>query len=147
MTEQTRELHPRQVEPESPQRKAAARQLAIELARLAADTRCTNVVVLDVSATSPVTDFFVIATGTSNRQMHTVVQDVIELSESRGQTNVSSSGLDSTIAQWILADLIDVVVHVFSEGARLFYDLENLYADAPRVAWRTESPAGAAQAR
>jgi ribosome-associated protein len=135
MTEKTKELRTRKPEPESPQRKAAARQLAIELARMAADTRCTNVVVLDVSGLSPVTDFFVIATGTSNRQMHTVVTDIVEYAHANGHTSVATSGLDSTVVQWILADMIDVIFHVFSESARTFYDLETLYADASRVEW------------
>ena len=140
MTEKTKELRPRKPEPESPQRKAAARQFAVELARLAADTRCTNVVVLDVSGLSPVADFFVLATGTSNRQMHTVVTDLIEYAHANGHKSVATSGLDSTVVQWILADLIDVIFHVFSEGARAFYDLETLYADATRVEWSSHHP-------
>src|SRR6185503_4678860 len=62
-----------------------SRQFAIECARLVANTRCHNVVVLDVSGLSPVTDFFVLATGTSARQMKTVMEDVEELAEQRKQ--------------------------------------------------------------
>lgn len=141
MTEKTKELPTRKPEPESPERKAAAKRFAIEVAALAADTRCTNVVVLDVSGLSPVTDFFVIATGTSNRQMHTVVTDIIEYAHANGHKSVATSGLDSTIVQWILADVIDVIFHVFSESARAFYDLETLYADAKRVEWSSHRPA------
>lgn len=108
---------------------------------MAADTRCTNVVVLDVSGLSPVTDFFVLATGTSNRQMHTVVTDVVEFAHANGHSRVATSGLDSSIVQWILADLIDVVFHVFSDSARAFYDLETLYTDAVRVDWSSSRPA------
>ena len=141
MIEKTKELRTRKAEPQSPERKAAAKLFAIEIAALAADTRCTNVLVLDVSAQSPMTDFFVIATGTSNRQMHTVVTDIVEFAHANGYKSVATAGLDSTIVQWILADVIDVIFHVFSEEARAFYDLETLYADAARVEWSTHRPA------
>jgi ribosome-associated protein len=115
---------------------AAARKLAMEIAKLAAGTRCSNVVVIDVSTLSPVTDFFVIATGTSNRQMHSVTEEVIEFAEAQGYRSLATAGLDSSNAQWILADFIDVVFHVFNEASRSFYDLENLWAEAKRVEWQ-----------
>jgi ribosome-associated protein len=129
----------RKSQPQSPQRLEAARKFAIELAQLAANTRCSNVVVLDVSAQSPVTDFFVIGTGTSNRQMHSVAEAAIEFAEAQGYRPLATAGMDSSNAQWILADLVDVVFHVFSESSRSFYDLENLWAEARRVEWATET--------
>ena len=63
----------------------AARQFAVESARLAANTRCHNVVVLDVSGISPVTDFLVLATGTSPRQMKTVIDDLEEMAEAQNE--------------------------------------------------------------
>lgn len=108
-----------------------ARQLAIELAKLASDTRCTNVVVLDVSSFSPITDYIILASGTSPRQMRTVATDCIEYAETRGSKSMSASGYEGN--SWICVDLIDVVVHIFSEDARAFYDLDNLWADAIRV--------------
>lgn len=109
------------------------RQLAIAVAKLAADTRCTNVVVLDVSSFSPITDFLVLATGTSPRQMRTVADDCIEAAEHKSYRAMSTSGYDGNA--WICVDLIDVIVHVFSQEARAFYDLDNLWADAVRVEW------------
>lgn len=135
MTEATLAVHGKKTQPQSPQRLEAARKFAVELARLAANTRCSNVMVLDVSGQSPVTDFFVLATGTSNRQMHSVADDVMEFAQAQGLPTLATAGMDSSNAQWILTDFIDVVFHVFSESARAFYDLENLWAEARPVEW------------
>ncbi len=105
--------------------------MAVRLAKLAADTRCTNVVVLDVSGISPITDFLIIGTGTSPRQMRTVADDCIELAQAQKFTALSANGYDGS--SWICVDLIDIVLHVFSDEARAFYDLENLWAEAQRV--------------
>ena len=121
--------------PDSPERRTAAREFAIELARMAANTRCTNVMVIDVTGLSPVTDFFVVGTGTSNRQMRSVADDAVEFAKPKGFAPLSVSGLDSSTTNWILADFVDVIFHVFSEEARLYYDIENLWAEAPHVEW------------
>ena len=113
-----------------------SRQFAIECARLLANTRCHNVVVLDVSGLSPVTDFFVLATGTSARQMKTVMQDVEELAENKKVGCMGRSGYEGEM--WMLCDMIDVLVHVFSQDARMYYDLDSLWGDAKRVEWQEE---------
>jgi ribosome-associated protein len=113
-----------------------SRQFAIECARLVANTRCHNVVVLDVSGLSPVTDFFVLATGTSARQMKTVMEDVEELAEQRKVGCLGRSGYEGET--WMLCDMVDVIVHVFSPDARMYYDLDSLWGDARRVEWREE---------
>ena len=115
------------------QRLAAARQFAIEAARHFAATRCHNVVVLDMDGLSPITDFMVIGTGTSPRQMRTVVDQLEEVAEPKGHRKLSRSGDES--GQWIVTDFVDVVCHVFSPEARHFYDLDNLWGDAKRVEW------------
>ncbi|WP_428938444.1 ribosome silencing factor [Fontivita pretiosa] len=114
----------------------AARRFAIEAARLAANTRCHNVVVLDVSGLSPVCDFFVIATGTSPRQMRTVADDLEELAQAQGYPPLNEAGREGST--WILVDCIDVVIHVFSEQARQYYDLDSLWGDARRIEWQVE---------
>jgi ribosome-associated protein len=90
------------------------------------------VVVLDVRGISPVTDFFVIGTGTSARQMSTVADAVEELGREQGNKPISRS-VDE---HWILLDYVDVVLHVFSDEARHFYDLESLWGEAKRVEWK-----------
>jgi ribosome-associated protein len=124
-----------------------SRQFAIECARLLASTRCHNVVVLDVSGLSPVTDFFVLGTGTSARQMKTVMEDVEELAEQRKVGCLGRSGYEGET--WLLCDMVDVIVHVFSQDARMFYDLDSLWGDARRVEWKEEgqgTPAAAERA-
>ena len=112
----------------------AARQFAIDAARLIADTRCTQIAVLDVSGVSPVTDFLVIATGTSPRQMKTACDSVDEIADPRNFRALSRSG--DTTSNWTCIDYVDVVIHVFSTEARRFYDLESMWGDASRVEWR-----------
>ena len=105
---------------------------------MAANTRCHNVILLDVRGISPVTDYMVLATGTSPRQMRTVCDDVAEMAEQRGQKPYNSVD-DQESDSWMLIDFIDVVVHVFSNDARQFYDLDNLWGDAKRVEWNGDA--------
>jgi len=93
-----------------------------------------EVTILDVAGVSPVTDFFVIATGTSARQMRTVCDEMEEVGQPRGHRALSRSGYEGD--HWICVDFVDVVLHMFNEDARLFYDLDNLWGDARRVEWR-----------
>jgi len=112
-------------------RLAASRQFAIEIARLAQNTRCHNVLILEMATVCPVTDYFVIATGTSARQMRTVCDQIDELAEKTHYKCFRRSGYEAST--WIAADYIDVVLHVFDAEARAYYDLENLWGDAKRI--------------
>lgn len=112
----------------------AARQFSIDAARLAAQTHCNNIVVLDVSAISPITDFLIIATGTSARQMRSVCDEIEEMGAPHNFTALSKPGYESE--HWVLVDFVDAILHVFNTEARLFYDLENLWGDGKKVEWR-----------
>ena len=81
-------------------------------------------------------DYFVIATGTSPRQMRTVVDEVAEFGEGRSYAALSQSGTDGE--SWMLTDFVDVVVHVFNQESRMYYDLDGLWGDAKRVKWERE---------
>jgi ribosome-associated protein len=105
-----------------------AREFSLAAAKIAQDTHCTDVVVLDLQGISPATDFFVVATGTSNRQMRTVCDDVSKAARERGFRKYGRAGYEE--AKWILLDFVDVVFHVFNEESREYYDLENLWPDA-----------------
>jgi ribosome-associated protein len=111
-----------------------ARQFAIEAARLAANTRCSEVVVLDVSAISPVTDFLLLATGTSARQMQSVCQEIEEVGQPLGFKALNQSGLEGE--SWMVQDFFQVVVHLFGHEARAYYDLDGLWGDAKKVEWK-----------
>jgi ribosome-associated protein len=121
------------------QRSDVARKFAIDAARLVANTRCHNVVVLDVTGLSPVTDYFVLATGTSPRQMRSVCDELAEFGPTQDYPSLACSGTDGE--SWMLIDFVDVVVHVFSQEARQFYDLDGLWGDAKPVEWREPTPA------
>ncbi len=111
---------------------------AIEAARLLHDDKCEDVAVLDVRHISPVSDYIVIASGTSERQMRSVLTNVMDMGEKQGFGAFHSSKDDR--ATWLLADFVHVVVHVFEPNTRAHYDLEMLWGDAKRIAW--ERPAG-----
>ncbi len=117
---------------------------ATALARLAADTRCRDVVLLDVRRRSPVTKFFLIVTGVSARQMRTACDEFSEMGLQNGYGPWRTSGYET--AKWILIDFVDVVVHIFDEPSRRFYDLELLWGDCPKVPWSRETDAAEAPA-
>ena len=117
-------------------RAADTRASVIEIARLMSDTKCANVRVLDVTGISPVCDYLVLGTGTSARQMKSVAEEVAEYGEAHGLRSFNRVGSGEN---WIALDLIDVVVHIFSQDGRMYYDLDNLWGDATDVAWKRES--------
>jgi ribosome-associated protein len=95
-------------------------------------------VVLDVGDLLGITDHFVITSGSNARQVRTIAEEVERLVKAEGGGAPRCiEGLDD--ARWVLLDYGDFVVHVFLEEARNFYNLERLWADAPRV----EQPYGA----
>jgi len=115
-------------------RKITARQLAIEAARIAGDRHGEDIVVLDLRGISPVADYFVIFTGTSSRQMGGVADEIADTAAKAGHRVLHVAGLRS--GQWVLLDFFDVVVHIFDDEHRQYYDLELIWGDAPRVRWK-----------
>lgn len=91
---------------------------------------------MDLRALSPITDFFVICSGTSDRQMRTAAEHMIEHGKRVSQPVFGLSGMES--ATWILIDFVDVVVHIFTPEHRRYYDLELLWGDAPRIEWNRD---------
>ncbi|UCD49433.1 MAG: ribosome silencing factor [Phycisphaerales bacterium] len=108
-----------------------ARQFAQAAAKLADGRHCTDIAVLDLQGTSPATDYFVIATGTSGRQMRTVADEISEVGRESGFQRFGRAGYDQ--GRWILLDFVDVVVHLFDGEYREYYDLELLWGDAKRI--------------
>ncbi len=116
-----------------------ARKLAIEAARLAEDSNCEEIIVLDLRGSSPITDYFVIATGTSGRQMRSTAEDIIEYGDSIDQKMYRAAGMEGD--DWMVVDFVDVVVHLFDPPHRHYYDLELMWGDAPRVRWKRRATA------
>jgi ribosome-associated protein len=108
-----------------------AMQFAQAAAKLADERHCTDIAVLDLQGTSPATDYFVIATGTSGRQMRTVADEISEAGRGSGFQRFGRAGYDQ--GRWILLDFVDVVVHLFDGEYREYYDLELLWGDAQRI--------------
>ena len=120
--------------PRRARRKDPVREFAVAAARLAHDSNCEDILVLDLRGRSPVTDYFVIATGASDRQLRSVADDLAAYGKSAGAKVWHVEGQET--GQWILLDFVDFVVHLFDDQTRHYYDLELLWGDAPRVRWQ-----------
>jgi ribosome-associated protein len=112
------------------------RRHAALCARVCDDYKGQNTVVLDLSPVTPIVDYFVITTGTSRRQMHAIAEEVDRVLTADGSARRGLEGYERS--DWILQDYGDVVLHVMSDEARRTYDLERLWADAPRVNWQAD---------
>jgi ribosome-associated protein len=107
-----------------------------KLAHLAVEAvqskKATDIVVMDMRKVSGVADLFVLCTGSSELQVKAIVEAVREhIIEEAGERPWHSEGQESR--QWVLLDYVDLVVHVFNEEKRAFYDLERLWGDAPKA--------------
>ena len=107
---------------------------AVEAARAADDKKGADTVVLAVGEVLAITEHFVITNGTNSRQVRTIADEVEQrIGTAGGPKPIRIEGLDDL--SWVLMDYGDFVVHVFSEEARHFYELERLWADVPKVDW------------
>lgn len=112
---------------------------AVAAAYIADQLRGQNVLVLDLTKVTSIVDFFVIATAASQRQAHAIADEVNrKLKHEDGNRRISIEGY-RTEGNWILTDYGDVVLHVFTPEGRALYNLEQLWADAPRVEWQKEA--------
>jgi ribosome-associated protein len=116
-----------------------SRDTAIAAALAAASKQANDVVILDVQGLIVITDYFVIATGSSDRQVKSIVDEVETVLRDHDRKPVRRVG--ETEGRWVLLDYVDIVVHVFAEAERDFYDLERLWLDAPRLAWEPDGVA------
>ena len=136
-------LHPEQVRSAEKVKKRAASVTASDecaealdarictALRAASDKKALDPVVLDLREVASFTDYFVIASGTNQRQVQAVADEVVEQLKKEGTRAARVEGYNT--AEWVLVDYGDFVVHVFEEKARRFYDLERLWRDAARV--------------
>ncbi|MEV4733224.1 ribosome silencing factor [Saccharopolyspora sp. NPDC049426] len=108
-----------------------ARELALIAAQAAADKKATDVVLLDVSEQLVITDCFMIASASNERQVESIVDSVEEKLRAVGIKPVRREGARE--GRWVLLDFVDVVVHVQHAEERSFYQLEKLWKDCPRI--------------
>ena len=109
-------------------------------ARAADEKKASDVVVLEVRDLIVITDYFVIASGATDRQVRTIADAVEKALAERDRKPVRREG--EREGRWVLLDFVDVVVHVFVDEDRRYYELERLWKDARRINW--EPPRGEA---
>jgi len=109
---------------------------AFHIVEAARGKKALNLILLDMKGITSFTDYFFICSGTSDRQVQAIAEGVREVLEEKG---VRPLGIEGTLeGKWILMDYEDVVVHIFLEPVRQFYDLEGLWVDAPRINVKNE---------
>jgi ribosome-associated protein len=109
-----------------------SRKLALLCRELADNKKAEDIVILDVRKLSSVTDYFVIASGTSEPHLRAIVDEITD--QLREEHLVRPKAVDGTLkAAWVVLDFFDVIVHVMRGDLRERYDLEALWGDAPRV--------------
>src|SRR5438270_7869734 len=119
-----------------------SRKLALLCRELADNKKAEDIVILDVRELSSVTDYFVIASGTSEPHLRAIVEEITD--KLREEHNVRPRAMDGTFqTAWVVIDYFDVIVHVMRQDLRDRYDLETLWGDAPRVRTRKKAPSAA----
>ena len=109
---------------------------AIQCARIAEDNKAKDVVILDLRGITPIFDFFILMTGASRRQIHTLAEEIDAYLRSQDERRLSIQGYQAS--RWVVQDYGDLVVHVFDQESREYYALEDLWADAKHVDWKRE---------
>jgi ribosome-associated protein len=104
---------------------------ALQVSRLALEKKAYDLVLMEVRDLTSIADYFIICSGRSDRQVQSIAQGIEENLRALGVRPHSVEGVAR--GQWVLMDFSDVIVHIFYEPVREFYDLEGLWADAPRV--------------
>ena len=113
------------------QKDIESKVFALETAKIAIELNCRDVMVVDLRGISPATDFFVIATCTSDRQGRTVCDKIMEFARENGIARFGLAGYEQ--GKWVLIDFVDVVVHIFDAEYREYYELETLWGDAETI--------------
>lgn len=109
-----------------------SKKLALLCREFADNKKAEDIVVLDVRELSSVTDYFVIASGTSEPHLRAVVDEIAD--SLRKEHDLRPRAMDGTLhGGWVVLDFFDVIVHVMRRDARERYDLETLWGDAPKV--------------
>jgi ribosome-associated protein len=109
-----------------------SRKLALLCREFADNKKAEDIVILDVRKLSAVTDFFVVASGTSEPHLRAIIDEVSD--KLREENGVRPRAVDgSTHSAWVVLDYFDVIVHIMRTDVREHYDLESLWGDAPHL--------------
>ena len=109
-----------------------SRKRALLCVNASLENKAKDIIVLNVKELSAFADYFIICSGTSDRQVRAVATAIQENLQKAGIQPLGVEG--ETAGRWILLDYEDVIFHVFLESVRIFYDLERLWSGAPRMA-------------
>jgi ribosome-associated protein len=121
-----------------------SRKLALLCRELADNKKAEDIVILEVRELSSVTDYFVIASGTSEPHLRAIVDEIRD--KLRDDHDLRPNAVDGTLhTAWVVLDYFDVIVHVMRSDVRERYDLETLWGDAPRVKVRRKPTAKTAR--
>jgi ribosome-associated protein len=110
-----------------------SRDLATLVVKAALEHKIISPVLLNLTGISQITDFFYIASLDNPRQVKSVAEKIVLRVKEAGGSTLGVEGISASDTRWALIDLGDVIVHLFLPEARELYDLEGLWADAPRV--------------
>ena len=118
-----------------------AKEKSLFCAQAALEKKAFNITILELKEVSAVTDYFLICSGRSDRQVQAIAQFIDERMRERGIRPLGEEGMQQ--GRWVLMDYADVVIHIFYDQVRLHYDLEGLWREAPQIdVSRIEAPAG-----
>ena len=113
------------------------RQLALLAAEVCSDKKAKDIVILDVRKITSISDYFIICSTSNERQARAITDDLRVRMRDIGKRELGVEGVAD--GRWVLQDFADIVVHVFHESQREFYDIEGLWADATKVRWKKPS--------
>lgn len=108
-----------------------SRDLAILAAEAVAEKKGTDIHILQIEEISPITDYFILANGTSRVQTQAIAENVEKRIEEAGEKLARREGYNE--GRWILLDFTSVIVHIFQKEERELYSLERLWGDAPQI--------------
>ncbi|HXX94768.1 MAG TPA: ribosome silencing factor [Planctomycetota bacterium] len=113
------------------------RQLAVAAAKTCEEKKASQIVVLDVRDLTSITDYFIVCSTSNERQARAITDDLRVSLREKGLRELGVEGVND--AKWILQDFGDLVIHIFHESQREFYDIEGLWADARPIKWTRAS--------
>ncbi|RPH37780.1 MAG: ribosome silencing factor [Planctomycetota bacterium] len=113
------------------------RQLALLAAEVCDEKKAKEIIVLDVRKITTISDYFIVCSTTNERQARAIAEGMRMRMKELGRREMGVEGIED--ARWVLQDFGDIVLHIFHESQREFYDIEGLWADAKQVRWKKAS--------
>jgi ribosome-associated protein len=113
------------------------RQLALLAAETCDEKKAKEIVVLDVRKITSISDYFIVCSTSNERQARAIAESMRMKLKEMGKREMGVEGMED--GRWVLQDFGDIVLHIFHESQREFYDIEGLWADAKQVRWKTPS--------